>query len=230
MTVQVRKALLAAILDGRFVDRLPPEDELCAMLNTSRTTVRAAVQELERDGLVTRRRALGTLINRHVGFDALALQRVVGFDWLLTAKGYDVKTEIRWERGRPTRWADLLPDVADADCWIAEKRFYADGELAVALVDVTRWSELSVSHLPEQLPASLFAFSQNYWKRSVSNAVAQIVPMVVRDESTTWLNLEIGTPFVRLVETHFDAAGSPIAWSVIDLLDSILRLAVFRPQ
>ena len=56
------------------------------MLNVSRTTVRTALQGLERDGVVTRRRAIGTIINPHVRPSSLALQRLIGFDGLLAER------------------------------------------------------------------------------------------------------------------------------------------------
>lgn len=43
-------------------DRIPPEGELCAMLNVSRTTVREAMKQLEAIGIVTVRRGDGTYV------------------------------------------------------------------------------------------------------------------------------------------------------------------------
>src|SRR5438270_6576973 len=98
---RVRKALLDAILDKRFEDRLPPEDVLAEMLNVSRTTIRSALQTLEEHGVVNRKRAVGTTINTHIRRSALALQRLTGFDSLLRDKGYQVKIQTEWERAVP---------------------------------------------------------------------------------------------------------------------------------
>src|SRR5579871_6177632 len=76
---RARAALLDAILQRRFVTRLPSEDVLAAMLNVSRTTIRSALQSLEEHGVISRKRAVGTTINGHVRASALALQRLVGF-------------------------------------------------------------------------------------------------------------------------------------------------------
>jgi len=46
-------------------------------LNISRTTIRAATQDLEGDGVIKRQRAAGATITHHVGHEALALRRRV---------------------------------------------------------------------------------------------------------------------------------------------------------
>src|SRR3954470_14344308 len=103
---RARHAILKAILSGRFDDgRLPSEDELAKMLNVSRTTIRTALHSLEQDGIITRRRAVGTTVNQHVGPAVLALQRLIGFDRLLKEKGHEVTIDFQWSRGTPP--ADL---------------------------------------------------------------------------------------------------------------------------
>src|SRR3954468_20511794 len=97
---RARNVILKAILSGRFDDnRLPSEDELAKMLNVSRTTIRTALHSLEQDGIIPRRRAVGTTINRHVGPSTLALQRLIGFDWLLEEKGHKARIDVSWHRG-----------------------------------------------------------------------------------------------------------------------------------
>jgi hypothetical protein len=39
---------------------------------------------------------VGTTINRHAGPETLALQRIVGLDWLLREKGHEVEVDIGW--------------------------------------------------------------------------------------------------------------------------------------
>jgi GntR family transcriptional regulator len=230
LALQAREAILSAILDGKFVTRLPREEELAEMLNVSRTTVRSAVQDLERDGLVTRRRATGTVINRHVGFETLALQRLVPFEWLLRKKGHEVEVEIAWERRVPTEVADELPWDGKEECLVLDKRFLADGRLAIALRDYIPWSELRSTDLRDPIESSLFEFSRRRCHRTIANAVAQIIPMVVRGKKSTALDLPSGRPFIRLREAHYDDRGDPVACSYIDLDDRVLRLEVFRGQ
>ena len=47
-------------------DKLPRETELSELLGISRTQLRDALSELDREGFITRRHGVGTVINRHV--------------------------------------------------------------------------------------------------------------------------------------------------------------------
>src|SRR5579871_5499438 len=141
---RVRAALLEAILEKRFVKRLPPEDILAEMLNVSRTTIRSALQSLEEHGVISRRRAVGTTINAHIRPSALALQRLVGFDALLSEKGYPVRTEVSWERTTPPLdTADVFGLAAERDCLVTSKRYFAGKRVAIAVRDVVPWDQLT---------------------------------------------------------------------------------------
>ena len=63
---QVRQEIVYRILSGQYLvsGRIPPERELCESLQVSRITVRAAVDELERGGILRRDGRRGTLIER----------------------------------------------------------------------------------------------------------------------------------------------------------------------
>lgn len=65
---KIADSLLTELRSGRFsgCDRLPAEVELAAMLQVSRTVIRDALSELEREGYIERVRGIGTIVNRHV--------------------------------------------------------------------------------------------------------------------------------------------------------------------
>jgi GntR family transcriptional regulator len=228
---RAREAILSAILSERFDgDRLPSEDELGKMLNVSRTTIRTALHSLERDGIITRRRAVGTTINRHVGPDMLALQRLVGFDWLLREKGHKVKVDSSWSRGpAPAEFSTLFGLDADQDCCFLEKLYFADGDLAIYVRDLVPWAEIR-RDLDDEVPPSLFEFSTAYCGQAIDHAVVDLAPMVKHDDAGTKLEIEDGLPYMRLNERHFSSARTPIAFSVIDVDDRFIRFEVFRRQ
>jgi GntR family transcriptional regulator len=226
---RARSAILEAILTHRFPgDRLPSEDELAKMLNVSRTTIRTALHSLEQDGMITRRRAVGTTINRHVGPSTLALQRMIGFDWLLKEKGHKVEVDQSWQRAAPPTDMVAIFDVdPEVDCFVTEKLYFADGALAIFVRDLIPWENLAADP-PKNPAASLFDFSKRYCTRPIDHAVAEMVPLVERERNVTRLDLKRGKAFIRLHEIHYAHDGDQLAYSLIDVDDEFIRFEVFR--
>jgi GntR family transcriptional regulator len=229
LTERARASIFEAIMERRFDERLPSEEALADMLNVSRTTIRTALQSLEQDGIITRKRAIGTTINAHVRTSSLALQRMVGFDGLLREKGYDVKVKIDWERGpvgAEIAMAFGLPP--DQDSLLTEKRYFADGALAIYIRDGVPWSNLKLVDFDEDVPASIFEFSGQAWTQRVDHAIADIVPMVKRAKNTTKLPIQRGDPFIRLHERHYTSRGELLAVSIVDVDNRFFHFEVFR--
>jgi GntR family transcriptional regulator len=227
---RARGAILKAILDRQFDDRLPSEDILASMLNVSRTTIRSALQGLEREGVITRRRAIGTTINRHVGPSTLALQRMVGFDWLLREKHEDVRVERELERVKPPQdFVSIFGLDPAEDCVYMRKHFLADGSRALWVRDVVPLSNLRSTSFADDVPASVFEFSKRYCSDSIDHAVVELAPMVVR-KGVTELDVPEGQPFIRLHETHYTSDADVVAYSIIDVDDTYIRFEVFRRE
>lgn len=64
----IRMQLLNAMRDGAYAncERLPRESILAEKMGISRTQLRDILASLEREGFITRRHGVGTIINRHV--------------------------------------------------------------------------------------------------------------------------------------------------------------------
>jgi GntR family transcriptional regulator len=231
LAAQARAEILRAIFDGRLEGKLPNEERLAELLNVSRTTVRTALHGLERDGVITRQRAIGTIINPHVRPSSLALQRLTGFDWLLQERGHDVEVERSWRWGMAGQeLAEAFPALAaDAECCLIEKKYQADGTLALVISDAVLREHIVEERLKGEIEPSLFAFSEARCRAPIHHAVVEIVPMV-KHEGVAKLEIDDGAPFIRLHETHYTAKGQPIAFSVIDTNDSFVRLEVVRTQ
>jgi GntR family transcriptional regulator len=65
---RIAAALLQELRTGCYADcvHLPAEVELASTMGVSRTVIRDALSELEREGYVERVRGIGTMVNRHV--------------------------------------------------------------------------------------------------------------------------------------------------------------------
>ena len=231
LAAKARDTILQAILSQSFDGgRLPSEDELATMLNVSRTTIRTALHSLEQDGIITRRRALGTTVNQHVRPDLVALQQLAGFDWLLREKGHEVGVDVSWSRAEVTpELAELFGAEPAGDALLTEKLFFADGQLAIYIRDLVPWTEIARPPTGKLSP-SLFDFSARHCRNPIHHAIVEIEPAVKRDDDSTKLTVPIGEPFARLHESHFSSDERPMAHSVIDVDDKFVRFEVFRRQ
>jgi GntR family transcriptional regulator len=229
LTARVHAEILKAIVAKEFEDKLPSEEILAETLNVSRTTIRSALQSLEQVGIITRKRAIGTTINAHVRPSALALQRLVAFDDLLREQGYAVEVQTGWEVGLPdSELALRFPVEATTACVLTDKRYTADGHVAIAIRDAIPREHLRTEEFADAIPASLFEFSRRYGRREVDHAVVELVAMVKRDEAATPLETAVGDPFTRLYETHYASGGDPIAFSIVDVDNAYVTFEVFR--
>jgi GntR family transcriptional regulator len=229
---RVRAAILDAIIKKQFVDKLPSEDALGDMLKVSRTTIRTALHSLEQEGIVTRRRAIGTTINAHVRPSALALQRLVGFADMLAEKGYDVRVEAdQWRTVAPPDVVAAFPgEFPEGDTLMTSRRFFADGHLAISLRDAVPWSNLKSAEMPPEEPDPWKVdFSRAYCRRPVDHAVVEILAKVASNGTATEV-VEDGEAFCRLLERHYTSDGELMAVSIIDVDSDYVRFEVVRRQ
>jgi GntR family transcriptional regulator len=234
---RTRAVLLDAIIEDRFRDKLPNEPELAAMLNVSRTTLRVALQSLEQDGFITRRRAIGTTINRHVSPATLAVQRLVGFEKLLLEGkgGREVAIEdASWDRGQvPALFARVFDLSPEAECMLCDKKYVLDGSVALWVRDVVPienlTSDIDGVELAD-LPASLLTFSDRYCVKPVQHAVAQMTASLATDDGVTATALAIpaGRAFVQLRERFFAADATAIAYGILDIDDTVAKIEIYR--
>lgn len=238
LTDQTTKALLEAILERRFPDdRLPSEPELADMLNVSRTTLRAALQSLERLGMLSRVPGRGTVIRTHVGRESIILQRLIGFRAMLQATHDVVTVKGRyWRESAPNPEAALALRIpSDTPVVATAKTFFADGRPALQIED-----QIPFSYVSEPTQASLsngedydfgdsiFAFSQTWPGRTIDHVVVEMVPVVAPDSTDFPLELEPGTPYVMLLETHYTKQGERVAFSRVHVDDRYIRFHVVR--
>lgn len=92
---QLRQLIVDEIEQGRWPwgAQIPSEHELCAILDVSRTVVRQALGGLVHDGLLRRRKGLGTFVAEPKISGAL-IQRLTGFHDDMIARGFSPHTDV----------------------------------------------------------------------------------------------------------------------------------------
>lgn len=225
LTERTRDALLAAIRAESFPEgRLPPEGDLATQLGVSRTTVRAALQSLAADGLVSRRRRHGTFVNTHLLRASMRLNRLVPFTVLIEQCGHvpSVDPQVHTLRAAEAD-AEALGVAPDTQCLVVSRLLRASGEPVITVTDVV--PELSVDVIDA---GSTFEFLAANGLGPVDYATCEFIPRVASEDGPEGLRIAPGRPYIELLETHFDRDHELIAISRVAVDDSLVRLSLLR--
>lgn len=107
--VQLKETIKKDIDTGKYAKdhQLPTEKEMCDMYNVSRITIRRAIIELEREGIVQKQHGIGTFVTgkKKIKRDLVS---VTGFSEFLVQSGKQPKTKI------------ISTEVLKASNWISE--------------------------------------------------------------------------------------------------------------
>jgi GntR family transcriptional regulator len=228
---RARESLLRAIRDGRFPGgRLPPEEALAENLGVSRGTLRAALQSLSAEGLVSRRRRHGTYVNEHVLRSSMRLNRLVPFARMVEQAGYRASTDPQDARqSTATAYQATELEIADGDEILLVRRLLrADDTPVITVTDVVPVTRLIVA--PDRIRAAetTFEFLEVNARTDVDYAISEVVPRVAGATEPAGLDLPRGTPFIELHEIHFNRDHERVALSVVCVVDQLVRLSMLR--
>lgn len=188
---QTAQRLLDELRDGIYAaaPQLPSELELAEALGVSRTVVRDALSELERDGYLERVRGIGTLVNRDVLMVENRMDQKLEFNKMIHAIGR-VPHSDNLMVTRETATPELM------------ERLALDPEKEHTLVFVRRRvlaDETPVLYSTDILPLALFGgkrLDSIDFSRPIFEIVEQHCRVEVAETLTT-LHAVMGTPGIR---------------------------------
>jgi GntR family transcriptional regulator len=216
---QIKERLRRSIAGGTLVagDRLPTEHELMAMTGVSRTTVRAALQALETEGLVERSRGRGTFV-RSTPVHQPAGQ-LAGFHEDMTKRGLSPSTRTLNARLEtpPSETASRL-GLNVSPVLLVERLLLADGApIAFQRSFIPQWvlgggDPFSAQELDS---ASLYDLMDQRTSSRPQAAEQVIEATVATDEFAMLLDVRTGAPLLRAERLSLDRFGSPVEFVTI---------------
>lgn len=209
---QIRQQLRTRILDGSYApdSRMPSEAELGAIFGVSRITVRQALGDLQKEGLIHRIHGKGTFVARPKAFQNVT--HLQGFAEAMSAMGYEIVNDLRRFNFVPAEAAiarKLGLETGDTVAEIHRVRFL--NRVPVSL-EVT-WLPEHIGHRLEHADLAtrdVFLILENDCAIPLGHADLSIESILADDELVETLNIEEGAPVLRIERLTHDADGRPI--------------------
>lgn len=213
---RVRQHVLAEVARLQPNDAVPGERELSTMLGVSRMTARAAIQELEADGVVYRRRGAGTFVSEPRVTKSLAL---TSFTEDMRMRGMTPATRVLAveERAAGTRIARRLKMSPQDLVVYMERVRLADG---VPMCFEREWFPANAfPGLAEaDLSGSLFEVLMEKYGHAMVHAEQQILATVLEPVEAAELDAPVGSPALHTRRVSYGRGSEPA-----ELAESIYR-------
>ncbi len=230
----IRAWLVKAMKQGEYAqsDRLPPEKVLAEQLGISRTQLRDVLAGLEREGFITRRHGVGTIINHHVLDVTNRMDIECEFMDMIRRSGYEPGTAfVRSKQGNATETeAKQLRVEVGAPVLRVERLCTADGKPAIYCVDVLATAMIQKKYPAEELEHPIFDFLQAYCDVVPFMDLTDIRAMVADEALSRIMQIPEGTPILCMDEVDYDVEGNPVICSRELFVDGVFRHTVMRKK
>ncbi len=233
-TKAIRAQLLASMRTGEYArcERLPRESVLCVKLGISRTQLRDILASLEREGFITRRHGVGTIINRHVLDVQTRMDIEIEFLDMIRQNGYTpavafIRTS---EEGADEKTAAQLRLPAGTPMLRVSRLCTADGRPAVYCEDVFEKSLIRDDYTEEDLRQPIFHFLQQHCGVYPYLDLTDLRAIPADGKLAGILQVPEGFPLLYMEEVDYDIDGKPVFCSAEYFADGIFRHTVMRKK
>ena len=230
----IRAQLLSAMKEGEFAScqRLPRESVLAESLGISRTQLRDILASLEREGFITRRHGVGTIINRHVLNAQTRMDIEVEFLDMIRQSGHEAAVAfVRVTDGAADEKIAGQLQIPEGTPIIRVSRLCtADGKPAIYCEDVIEKSLAQGSYTINDLKLPIFHFLQQFCDVNPYLDLTDLRPVVADAALAEIFQVPMGSPLLNMDEVDFDIDGKPVFFSNEYFADGIFRHTVMRKK
>ncbi|MDH0288140.1 GntR family transcriptional regulator [Pseudomonas sp. GD04087] len=209
---QLKEILRTRILDGTYppLSRMPSEAELGKAFEVSRITVRQALGDLQKEGLIFKIHGKGTFVAKPKAFQNVSTLQGLGES--MTQRGYEVINRLRSFKSVP------------ANAQVAARLQVAEGENVVQIKRARLVNRelvsLEITWLPEAVGKRLekadlvsrdiFLILENDCALPLGHADLAIDAILADAELARALEVEEGSPVMRIERLTHTADGAPL--------------------
>ncbi len=230
----IRSQLLSAMRSGEYADcaRLPRESVLAEKLGISRTQLRDILASLEREGFITRRHGVGTIINRHVLNAQTRMDIEVEFLDMIRQNGHEAAVAyVRVSDGTADKRIAQQLQIPEGTPIIRVARLCtADGRPAIYCEDVVEKALARGNYTIKDFKLPIFHFLQRFCGINPYMDLTDVRPTVADAALSEVFQVPVGSPLLNMEEVDFDIDGKPVFCSSEYFADGIFRHTVMRKK
>jgi GntR family transcriptional regulator len=216
--VQLKEIVRQSIEQERLApnDRIPSETDLSAEFNISRMTVRQAIRELVREGLVYVRRGEGTFVGPVQG--AQMLIKLDGFSTQMTKEGHRVRSRtLGVHRVEPAdehaaAYAGLGVRPGGGLVMIERVRYLDDEPFALERSYLGSADGAPLLDRQTEDTFSMYKYLSSERGIDLARAEHAIEPRLADERCATALQIPTGSPVLQICGTTFSSSSIPIEY------------------
>ena len=230
----IRAQLLASMQAGEYstCERLPRESVLAELLGISRTQLRDILASLEREGFITRRHGVGTIINRHVLNANCSMDIEVEFLDMIRQSGHTpavafVKVQ---EDVASAKIAAQLQIPQGTPIFRVSRLCTADGKPAIYCEDVIEKALAKTNYTEADLRQPIFHFLRKFCNILPYLDLTDLRPVTADATLAEIFQIPEGSPLLNMDEVNYDIDGKPVLCCNEYFADGIFRHTVMRKK
>lgn len=214
---QLKEILRGQILDGTWppLSRMPSENELGQRFDVSRITVRQALNDLQKEGLIFKIHGKGTFVAKPKAFQNVSTLQ--GLAESLGRQGYEVINRlISFKTVAASSQVAQKLNIREGSQVSEIKRLRLVNREPVSL-EVT-WLPLDIGQQLEKadlVTRDIFLILENDCGYNLGHAELAIDAILAESELTRLLKIEEGSPIMRIERLTHTADGTPIDYEYL---------------
>ena len=233
-TRTIRTQLLTSMTEGEYAqcDRLPRESVLSEKLGISRTQLRDILAALEREGFITRRHGVGTIINHYVLNAQTRMDIEVEFLDMIRKGGFTpAVSSVQVSESHADEKTAAQLQISAGDPLIRVSRLCtADGKPAIYCEDLIPRALVKREYTVSDFNLPIFHFLQQFCGVSAYQDLTDLKPIVADAALSELLQIPVGSPILHMDEVDYDIDGNPIFCSREYFVDGFFRHTVLRKK
>ncbi len=224
LSLKVYKMILRMLKSGELddYDKLPPEAELANMIGVNRSALREALSNLESDGFITRKRGIGTVINKQVVKTTSRLDLENDFEFMVEEEGYVATSKII-SVDKITREGEEYLQV--------KKIIYADGEPAIFMDDSVPMKLVREDFGNMEFEDStIYGFLDKCGVKMPEIVLIDLTPEVGGPVALDMLKINENEPYLKIVETGYDINQNVVISGTVSMRKDIFNFTILRKR